>query len=160
MSRNQLGFTLLEVLIALVILAVGLLGVASLTMNSLQASQGASMRSQANALASDFAERLRANRAFAISNSSAYVLALGAATANKPACANAADGCDASGQAALDMAEWRALLNNNIPGATAIITKPGTQQYVLTLTWVEAATRSKAGTDLLGTTDFTLRIDL
>jgi type IV pilus assembly protein PilV len=62
------GFTLFEVLIALVVLSVGLLGLASLQTNTLKFNQGAYLRSQATNLAYDLADRMRANRAAAITN--------------------------------------------------------------------------------------------
>ncbi len=156
MSKQQ-GFTLIEVLIAVVILAVGLLGMASLTLNSLQSSQGASLRSQASALAGDLGERLRANRDFAISNDTDYLLALNTATTNLPACVGSSSGCDAAGQAQRDLAEWRASLATNLPAGTAVIRKPdipnNPRQYLLTLTWSEAGNRGAASS-------YTLRIDL
>lgn len=66
-SRVQ-GFTLFEVLIALVVLSVGLLGLASLQTNTLKFNQGAYLRTQATNLAYDMADRMRANRAAAIAN--------------------------------------------------------------------------------------------
>ncbi len=151
--NKQNGFTLIEVLIAVVILSVGLLGMASLTLSSLQSSQGASLRSQASALAGDYAERLRANRDFAISDDTAYLLASGAAATARPVCIDSNNGCSDTEQAQRDLFEWRASLTNNLPGGTAIITKPGAaRQYQITLTWSEAGT-STAST-------YILRIDL
>lgn len=66
-TRMQ-GFTLFEVLIALVVLSVGLLGLASLQTNTLKFNQGAYLRTQATNLAYDMADRMRANRAAAIAN--------------------------------------------------------------------------------------------
>ena len=57
------GFTLLEILIAVVILSVGLLGLAGLQARSLQTNQSAMLRSQATVLAYDMIDRMRANRA-------------------------------------------------------------------------------------------------
>lgn len=154
---TQRGFTLIEVLIAVVILAVGLLGMASLTLSSLQSSQGASLRSQASALAGDLGERLRANRDFAISDSTSYLLAAGAGATTRPACIDSSSGCSDSDQAQRDMFEWRASLSNNLPGSTAVITKPDSvnlpRQYQLVLTWNEAGNRGVASS-------YTLRIDL
>ncbi len=62
---SEHGFTLLEILIAVVILSVGLLGLAGLQARSLQANQSALMRSQATVLAYDMVDRMRANRAIA-----------------------------------------------------------------------------------------------
>lgn len=57
------GFTLLEVLIALVILVFGLLGIAGLMSKGQRASYEAYQRGQAVMIANDMAERIRANRA-------------------------------------------------------------------------------------------------
>ena len=56
------GFSLLEVLIALVVLSVGLLGLAALQAAGLRGSSSAFQRSQAVVLASDIADRMRVNR--------------------------------------------------------------------------------------------------
>ena len=55
------GFTLIEVLIAMLVLAVGLLGLASLQAYSLRNTQSAYNRSLATELAYDLADRMRAN---------------------------------------------------------------------------------------------------
>jgi type IV pilus assembly protein PilV len=56
------GFTLLEVLATLVLLSVGMLGIATLYLESLRISQLALHRTQAVTLAADLADRIRANR--------------------------------------------------------------------------------------------------
>ena len=66
------GFTLIEVLVTLVILTFGLLGIAGLMAKGQRASFEAFERQQAVALASDMAERVRANR----SQASVYAAAL------------------------------------------------------------------------------------
>lgn len=60
--RRQTGFTLLEVLVALVIISIGLLGVAMLQMNGLKNNHSAFYRSQASILAYQMLDSLRANR--------------------------------------------------------------------------------------------------
>ncbi|MDC7823681.1 type IV pilus modification protein PilV [Pseudomonas sp. BLCC-B13] len=55
------GFTLIEVMVALVILAVGLLGMASLMTRSQQSNESAYSRSQAALMAYDIIERMRTN---------------------------------------------------------------------------------------------------
>ena len=62
MNKNA-GFTLIEVLIAMLVLAVGLLGLAGLQATSLRNNQSAYNRSQATQLAYDIADRMRANSA-------------------------------------------------------------------------------------------------
>lgn len=61
--HDERGFTLLEILIAVVILSIGLLGLAGLQTRSLQTNQSAMMRSLATVLAYDIVDRMRANRA-------------------------------------------------------------------------------------------------
>lgn len=61
MPRTLKGFTLLEVLIALLIFSLGLIGVAGLMVLSVQTNQGAYLRTQATFLAQSMADRMRAN---------------------------------------------------------------------------------------------------
>ena len=63
---NQRGATLIEVLVAMLILSVGLLGLAGMQMTALQSNQSAYYRSQATVLAYDVIDRMRANRADAL----------------------------------------------------------------------------------------------
>lgn len=58
--RDQSGATLLEVLVAIVVLAIGLLGLAALQMTSLTSGYSAHQRSQATMLAYDISDRMRA----------------------------------------------------------------------------------------------------
>src|SRR2546421_11680051 len=66
------GFTMIEMLVALVVLAVGMLGVASLFGISLHSGSSAITRMQAVNLATDLADRIRANRAAGDAPNNAY----------------------------------------------------------------------------------------
>ncbi|MBK5964020.1 type IV pilus modification protein PilV [Thiocystis minor] len=59
---RQRGFTLIEVLIAALVLSVGLLGLAGLQAVSLKLNQGSSLRTQATNLAYEITDAMRANR--------------------------------------------------------------------------------------------------
>ena len=59
--RRQFGFSLVEVLIALVIMSVGMLGIAGLYVQSMQAGRTSMFRHHAVTLAGDVADRIRAN---------------------------------------------------------------------------------------------------
>lgn len=59
--NKQKGITLIEVLITLLVTTVGLLGLAALQLNALQATADSGQRSQAVWLMQDLVERMRAN---------------------------------------------------------------------------------------------------
>lgn len=59
--KCQQGFSLLEVLIAILILAIGLLGMAQLQGSGMRSSHGAYLRTQATILAADILDSMRAN---------------------------------------------------------------------------------------------------
>src|SRR4029450_6188053 len=62
-NRNpQSGFTMVEVMVALIVLTIGLLGIAALYLNSLQAGRTAIYRTQAVTPPADPADRIRMNR--------------------------------------------------------------------------------------------------
>jgi len=61
-SKFQSGITMIEVLVATLILSIGLLGLAGLQANSLRANHSAYIRSQAILIAGDAMDRMRGNR--------------------------------------------------------------------------------------------------
>lgn len=122
---RQSGFTLLEVLVAIVVLSIGLLGLAGLMATSLRNNQSAYHRSQAVLLAYDISERMRANRPAALTN--AYDITIGTAA---PA------GTD---MAATDIAEWKAILARSLPaGDGAVSVTASTRRVTITVQWNDA----------------------
>ena len=73
-KKTQRGFTLLEVLVAMAILAIGLLGLASLQTTAMQFTSSAYLRSQAANLAYDMVDRMRVNRQAVLSGDYADVI--------------------------------------------------------------------------------------
>jgi type IV pilus assembly protein PilV len=61
-SGRQVGFTMLESLVSILVFSIGLLGLAALQSTAKQASFEASQRTQAAYLANDIIERMRTNR--------------------------------------------------------------------------------------------------
>jgi type IV pilus assembly protein PilV len=64
--RQARGFTMTEMMVALLVLSVGLLGIAALQLTSLRSTHTSAMRSQATLLAYDITDRMRANRTAAL----------------------------------------------------------------------------------------------
>jgi len=60
-NRRQHGFSLIEVLIAVLILAIGLLGMAQMQANGMRSTHGAYLRTQATLLSGDILDSMRAN---------------------------------------------------------------------------------------------------
>ncbi|WP_434679659.1 type IV pilus modification protein PilV [Pseudomonas sp. R1-18] len=60
-SSRQRGMTLIEVLVSVLILAIGLLGAAAIQLNALKYTDSATMSSQASFIAYDMMDRIRAN---------------------------------------------------------------------------------------------------
>lgn len=113
------GFTLLEVLIALLVLSVGLLGIGKMMMLSARANDSAYMRSQATALAYTMLDAMRANRAAALSQGydTAQVVPV------QLACATAAPGCTSAQVAQNDTFLWNQSLATALPnGAGTVVT--------------------------------------
>ena len=127
-SRRQSGLGLIEVLVALVLLSIGLLGLAGLQASGMRVGLSSIQRSQAAQLAQDMIERLRANVAGAV----AYNLALGDAA---PACASVA-GCE--------LRDWRLRLQA-LPAGTGAVMVSG-QQATVIVQWDD----SRGGSALRG----------
>lgn len=102
----QKGFSLVEVLVAVVILSIGLLGLAGLQVTNLQFNKSAAQRSQATILAHDIIDRMRANRTQA--EAGAYDLALGAGPSGNSNCESSP--CSSADLASYDKNQWLCLL--------------------------------------------------
>lgn len=112
---RQTGFTLIEVMVSTVVLAIGLLGLAGLQAASLSNNQSAFMRTQASALAYDLADRMRTNVLGATTGSYA------AGTANYTAGCGATTGCSPLQMAQNDLAEWNAAIATYLPLGQGIV---------------------------------------
>jgi type IV pilus assembly protein PilV len=141
---KQRGVTLVEVLTAVVILSVGLLGVAALSLTSARTNQNAAIRSTATMLISDFVDRMRAN-AHGLKNGAYDNIAANTA-GSAPSVTSCATGsvCSASAMAQFDAAQWQARIVDLLPQGTGAVTCVGAatgsmRQCTITVTWRESA---------------------
>jgi type IV pilus assembly protein PilV len=133
------GFNMVEVLVSLVVLGVGMLGVTSLFVVSIQANSSAISRTQAVNLAADMADRIRANRTAGRLYSTGY----GGAIATNNRCNDIptapAQNCTVGQMAGHDLFLWQDLVSNTLPGFPSgnidvdTTTTPAT--YMITLSW-------------------------
>ena len=138
-THQQAGFSLLEVLIAVVILSIGLLGVAALQAQSMRYNHQAYLRGQAVQLAYDMSDRMRANDSMIDSNGDTTSTASGVrtgaydssdASGNSVAAANnscaeifgtAAADCNVLQLAADDLFNWNATLAAALPNGLGTV---------------------------------------
>ena len=160
LNRTQFGFTLLEVMVAIIVLSLGLLGLAGLQAASLRNNQTAYYRGIATQQAYDMADRIRANLAGVRAGD--YKLRTGIPT--DPACFTT--GCSAADMATTDVFQWNtanaALLPDGVGTVTCVDGPPaagctaptptGTWAFDITVRWTE---RTEAGS---GTRSFVTRI--
>jgi type IV pilus assembly protein PilV len=143
--RTSGGFTLVEVLIALVVLAIGMLGIAALLLNGLQSSRIASLRTQAVLLAADMGDRIRANR----TGGASYALAQGTTLSTPGKACTSAGQCVASEIAAVDLYAWQQSVLRALPGATTAITVApvgalSSNVYTITISWTQSGDSAAA----------------
>ncbi len=129
---------MVEVLVALVVLTIGLLGIAALLLSSLQSGRTAMFRTQAVILTADLADRVRANRLAQGAYNSLFTDAVVAV----PAC-DTTGGCNEAALATTDLARWKAMLAQLLPNGQGqvVVTLPvipgDPTNYVVTVRWAE-----------------------
>lgn len=137
MSNRIRGFSLVEVLIALVVMSVGMLGIAGLYVQGLQAGRTSTFRHHAVTLAGDVADRIRANPIAG----AAYDHAANAPGDDSNNCVAGGVDCDAASMAAHDIFLWQAQAADTLPsGAVAVVfaTPVGAPPtYQITVSWTE-----------------------
>jgi type IV pilus modification protein PilV len=113
-ARTQGGFSLVELLAAVIVLSIGLLGVAKLSLGSVQANGSAYMRSQATELIQQIVDDMRANQPEATAGG--YNLAMTSSMA-APSTNCETTTCTAVQVANFDLATWVNRLNASNGGA-------------------------------------------
>jgi len=144
---KQSGFSMLEILVTLVIIATALLGTAGLQLYAMRMGKSGEFRTQAVLLASDIAERMEANRAGAIAGNYA-VLATSAPSAASVDCA--ANPCGPADLAAWDISQWERAVTGMLPQATWWITHTVTgdpSTYEIVINWVDRGSDKNASAE-------------
>ena len=131
-TRTRLGgFSLVEVLIALIIMSVGMLGIAGLYVQSMQAGRTSMFRHQAVTLAGDVADRIRANPRAGI----AYA---GAGANNN--CVGAGIDCNEAQMAANDIFIWDQEALDALPNGDVLVQyndAVSPPEYTIRVSWTE-----------------------
>ncbi len=121
--RRQAGASMVEVMVAFLILSIGLLGLAMLQAKSLSLNTDAYLRSQATLIAHELIENMRGNP------NGNYVVA------SKPG--GVCGGCPAEQKKAdADLISWYQAQEDLLPANTSTIQRPGAD-YVIEMKWKE-----------------------
>ena len=134
MKVKQHGFTLVEAMIALVVLSVGMIGIAALYAQGLSAGRSAQYRTQAVNLTADMADRIRVNRL----GRAAY--GGGAANNNCDPAGGGGVDCTPAQMAAHDLFIWNQQVQQILPnGQWQVLFNPGTlpASYSVQVSWDE-----------------------
>ncbi|HKV96489.1 MAG TPA: type IV pilus modification protein PilV [Gammaproteobacteria bacterium] len=176
-KSSAAGFSLLEVLIALLVMSVGLLGIAGMVTSSLKANDSAYLRSTANSLAYSILDRMRANRQSATQGG--YNIAMGtlapvstaclqtsncSTTQLAALCLGAANTCTPNAMAQADLSMWKQDLATDLPAGDGSVSTALDANGVIDVTIVIQWNAARAAQALAkfttvpaaGTTNFTI----
>lgn len=141
--NSQKGVTLIEILVALMIVAIGSLGIAAMQLTGLKYSSGAAVRTQATLLANDLMDRMRANRATAVDRTIYATEGFqGADTSARPTPNCYSSVCDGNEMARYDKWAWLNQVSSLMPDGKAEIRideADGNRVYAVTMQWRQVA---------------------
>ena len=134
-TQRQRGVSMIESLVALLVLAIGVLGLAGLQTRSLVETRHTNARANALMLANDLAERMRLNRDQAIitDNSNPYLRDFEQSIAAGPTCTTKA--CTPAELGQFDRDEWSRSVRQLLPGGQARVEAPANNQIRVTFRW-------------------------
>jgi type IV pilus assembly protein PilV len=160
MKHKQTGATLIEIMIAIIVMAIGLLGLASLQTNAMKFQKSSSQRSEATQAAADLGDRMRSNWPSIVKISQPHdpmqannikagnILSytfqeeynISSVANHTPPNNCKATSCQQSQIAANDIQEWlRDLQRRLVGGAGIVVPVPGATYptFIITVMWKE-----------------------
>ncbi len=139
LDKMQRGTSMIEILVTLIVVAIGLLGIASMQMVSLKNANTSYQRYVASLYAYDMMERMRSNPAGVQADQYDDLAVDG--TESEVTCTNA---CTPAALAEMDAYEWGQQLRSNLPNGRGTVDE-GTDGYEITVTWDEQVTDGSQG---------------
>lgn len=143
--RSQSGVSLIEVLVSMLVLALGMVGLAALQARTVSYQLGSGQRAQLSGLLADYAERVRSNlnQAPGVAASSGYLY--DATWSNQAAdvaaasvdCAASGASCSGAALASYDMAQWRSAVRRSLPRGSVRVTGDARTGINVTFMWTD-----------------------
>lgn len=153
--HGQAGFSMIEVLVSLMLIAITLLGQAGIQANALKLSKGAGLRMQAVFLSNELAERMESNKLGAVAG--AYTVAMQSSTPITMGTNCATGACSSAALAAYDLSEWTTRVAATLRGSSWQITNPvagNPSTYVIVVNWEDRRGNADTTTyEISGTTE-------
>ncbi len=119
-ARSAAGFTLIEAMVAIVVLSIGMLGIAALVATLIQRNNTSVYGTVAAAAASDIMEKIRANpTGYSNGTYFLYLSAFGATPSALPACGTTS--CSPDDVAKYDAIQWEQSLSQALPSGVGIV---------------------------------------
>lgn len=147
--QKSAGFTLIEVLVSVFVLALGVIGVAGMQINAMRTSQNSHYQTVSVQMASALSDKMRANASVMnqVDGSNPFIFEFDAADGvSGEASACYSSNCNAAQMAVFDIQEWQTRLSQDLPGARAVVCRDTAPVSDGLLTW--ACTSSSAGVNL------------
>jgi len=151
--RPQGGATLIEVMVAVLVLSIGMLGIAGLVSASMRYSQGAWARATVASALTDFADRVRSNPAatptaylqatanYATQQGSGYVT-----SSSIVDCSDASAACSGADLAAYQLEQWRLSVKRSLPSSAIWVSGSRSTGYEATILWFDKSFVQSDGT--------------
>ena len=136
LEKKQQGFLLLEVMIAVFILAISVLGMASLQILSVRYAQDAYFVSQANIAVADMADRMRINRPVNLDDGFTAYQFDGGVDQNTVQCVFPAVSCSATQLVSYELNQWQQSLEAlNLPLVKGLVNVSEASSASLAVVW-------------------------
>lgn len=160
---SQSGMTLIEVLVSMLLLSIGMLGIAGLQAATSKYNINTTARSEIAVLLSDFADQVRANPDVAgnnyvtgVTSTPEYALVSDWATQKTDGLTISKNclttSCSISERATYDMLNWRTKVRTSLPQGASWVTGDRSNGFNVTLMWLDKEFTNKRKTTNDGTT--------